>query len=485
MARAFTDLHEFVQWLEKRGELKRITAPVSSHLEITEIADRAVKATIRGEPKPALLFERVDGFDMPVLINAFASDVRMAAALNVARVDDVGDRLRKLLKPDIPGDFLDKLKKLAELRPLAAAGPKLVARGPVQEVTVDPPDLTRLPVLTCWPDDGGPYITLPMVISRDPRDGKRNVGMYRMQVYGPTEAGMHWQLHKGGADHLRGLSGSHKLEVAVAIGCDPATVYAASAPLPPGIDEFLFSGFLRGRPVELVRCRTVNLEVPAHAEIVLEGYVDFDERRTEGPFGDHTGYYSLADEYPVFHLTAMYHRRKPIYLTTIVGKPPMEDYWMGKATERIFLPLLQLVNGEIVDMNMPAEGVFHNLVIVSIKKRFPGHAQKVMYGLWGTGQMMFARNIIVVDEDVDVHDVREVAFRTLANVDARRDLVIVDGPVDVLDHAAPRALIGGKLGIDATRKTAADGYARTWPPDIVMDSNVKARIDALWPRLGI
>ncbi|MBI4580099.1 MAG: menaquinone biosynthesis decarboxylase [Planctomycetes bacterium] len=484
MPRSYRDLRSFLRYLEQRGEVARIGVPVSADLEITEIADRAVKQSTPERPGPALLFENVRGHSAPVLINTYASDRRMAAALGVDRLDDVGDRLRKLLKPEVPGGWLERLKKLGELKELASAPPRIVARGAVYECAVDPADLTRMPVLRCWPGDGGPYITLPMVISRDPRTGKRNVGMYRMQVFGPREAGMHWQLHKGGAAHFQRLERG-RLEVAVAIGADPATVYAASAPLPPDIDEFLFAGFLRGEPIELVRARTVDLAVPAEAEFILEGYVDAAERRTEGPFGDHTGYYSLADEYPVFHLTAMYHRRDPIYMTTIVGKPPMEDYWLGKATERIFLPLLQLVHGEIVDVNMPAEGVFHNLVVVSIRKRFPGHPHKVMYGLWGTGQMMFARNIVVVDEDVDVQDLREVAFRVLANVDARRDLVVVDGPVDVLDHASPQPLIGGKLGIDATRKTAADGYTRGWPPDISMDSAVKARVDQLWPQLGL
>lgn len=477
---AFRDLREFVRLLEQRRQLVRVTTPVSANLEITEIADRVMK---RGGP--ALLFERVDGSTMPVLINAFGSFERMSWALGVDHLDQIGDRLRKLLKPEVPEGIWEKLRKLGELREVAGIGPKLVGRGACQEVVPDDPSLLALPVLKCWPEDGGPYITLPLVISRDPIDGKRNVGVYRMQVYGPKEAAMHWQLHKGGAEHERRAKPGERIPVAVAIGADPATVYAATAPLPPGIDEFLFAGFLRGRPVELVKCRTVDLEVPANAEIVLEGYVDPADRRLEGPFGDHTGYYSLADYYPTFHLTALTHRRDPIYHTTIVGKPPMEDYYLGKATERIFLPLIQLVVPEIVDLNMPAEGVFHNLVIVSIRKRFPGHAHKVMYALWGLGQMMFARNIIVVDHDVDVQNLSEVAFRVTANVDAGRDLVVVPGPVDVLDHAAPLPAFGHKLGVDATRKTAADGYTRQWPPDIVMSDEIKRLVDAKWKSYGI
>jgi 4-hydroxy-3-polyprenylbenzoate decarboxylase len=474
---AIRDLRAFIHALEQRRLLKRIVTPVSAELEITEIADRQVK-----QGGPALLFEHVRGYSMPVLINAFASDERMSLALGVRCLDEAATRIKHLVTMVPPSGLVGKLRALGELRGVAAAAPRLVERGPCQEVELEP-SFKHLPVLKCWPEDGGPFITLPMIITRDPRDGRRNVGLYRMQVYGDREAGMHWHRHKGGAEHARG-KGKGRLEAAVVIGADPVTVYSASAPLPPAIDEFLFSGFLRGQGVELVRCKTVNLEVPAQAEIVLEGYVDLDDQRVEGPFGDHTGYYSLADYYPTFHLTRLTTRRDPTYLTTIVGRPPMEDVWMGKATERLFLPLMQLVAPEIVDVNMPAEGVFHNLVVVSIRKRYPGQPQKVMYGLWGMGQMMFARNILVVDEDVNVQDLSEVAWRALANVDARRDLTIVDGPVDVLDHASPLPLIGGKLGIDATRKTATDGYTREWPPDITMDDETKRLVDQRWQEYG-
>jgi 4-hydroxy-3-polyprenylbenzoate decarboxylase len=471
------DLRSFVKLLEARQQLKRIRATVSADLEISEIADRQVK--LGG---PALLFEQVRGHEMPVLINAFASPERMSWALGVSSLDEAASKIRHLVTMVPPSGIMGKLRALGDLKEVAVAPPKIVDRGPCQEIELEP-SFNRLPILTCWPGDGGPYLTLPMVITRDPRTGRRNVGLYRMQVYGEREAGMHWHLHKGGAEHARS-QGHGRLEAAIAIGADPLTVYAASAPLPPAIDEFLFSGFLRGQGVELVRCKTVSLEVPASAEIVLEGYVDLDDQRIEGPFGDHTGYYSPAEPYPTFHLNRMTTRRDPIYLTTIVGRPPMEDYWLGKATERLFLPLMQLIAPEIVDVNMPAEGVFHNLVIVSIRKQFPGHPQKVMYGLWGTGQMMFARNLVIVDEDVDVQNVSEVAWRVLANVDARRDLVVVDGPVDVLDHAAPVPLIGGKLGIDATRKAAADGYHRAWPPDIVMSESIQKLVDDRWKEYG-
>ncbi len=477
---ALRDLRAFVKLLESRGELRRVRAPVDPKLEITEIADRVMKSPGGG---PALLFEHVRGHTAPVLINAFGSQQRMAWALGVENLEEHAERIRHLLKPEVPESLFGKLRALGDLKQLASAAPKLVARGPCQEVVEPEPSLERLPVLTCWPEDGGPYITLGLTITRDPRDGKRNVGLYRLQVYGPREAGMHWQLHKGGAEHERRATG--RLEVAVAIGPDPAVTYAASAPLPPGVDELLFAGFLRGEPVELVKCRTVDLEVPASSEYVIEGYVDPAERRLEGPFGDHTGFYSLADLYPVLHVTAITHRRDPIYQTTIVGRPPMEDYYLGKATERLFLPLIQMVVPEILDMNMPAEGVFHNLVLVKIRKRYPGQPHKVMYALWGMGQMMFARNIIVLDEDVDIHNLSEVAWRVTGNVDAGRDLVLAPGPVDVLDHAAPRFAFGTRLGIDATRKGPLDGYSREWPNDIVMSDDVKRLVDQRWAEYGL
>ncbi|MBV8087334.1 MAG: menaquinone biosynthesis decarboxylase [Chloroflexi bacterium] len=472
-------MRRWIELLDSRGELRRIPVEVDPYLEITEIADRLIKRN-----GPALLFEKVKGHSAPVLINAFGSNKRMATALGVSDVEDIADRIRKLVKPELPEGWVAKLRALGDLRELAAANPRLVGRAANQDVVEANPSLHSLPVITCWPEDGGPYITLGLTISKDPRDGKRNVGLYRLQVFGPTEAGMHWQLHKGGAEHER-LAAGQRMPIAIAIGADPAVTYAASAPLPPGIDELMFAGFITGSPVELVRAKTVDLEVPASAEYILEGYVDPAERRLEGPFGDHTGFYSLADQYPVFHLTALTHRRNPVYQTTIVGRPPMEDYWLGKTTERLFLPLIQLIVPEILDMNMPAEGVFHNLVVVKIRKRFPGHAQKTMYALWGLGQMMFARNIVVLDEDANVHDLSEVAWRVAGNVDAGRDLVLSQGPVDVLDHAAPLPALGTRLGIDATRKSAGDGYMREWPNDIVMSPEVRERVTRRWLDYGL
>lgn len=483
---AFQDLPEFVAHLEKHGQLHRVATPVSRDLEIAEITDRVSKGP--AARNKALLFERVEGADMPVLINAFGSAQRMAWALGVEDLNDLGDRVAELLDLKLPGTLFDKLKKLGTLFDLAKAGPKSVRSGPCQEVVeTERASLASLPILTCWPGDAGRYITLPCVFTRDPATGARNVGMYRLQIYDDRTLGMHWQTHKGSAEHEREAQRLHvpRMEVAIALGGDPATVYAASAPLPPGIDEIVFAGWLRGRGVEMVPCKTIDMEVPAHAEIVLEGYVDPRERRVEGPFGDHTGYYSLAREYPVFHLTAITRKRRPLYPTIIVGRPPQEDYWLGKATERLFLPIIKLMLPEVVDMNMPAEGIFHNLVIVSIKKRYPGHARKVMTALWGMGLMMLAKTIVVVSEHVNVHDLSEVAWRATGNIDSKRDLVVVEGPMDDLDHAALRHRYGGKLGVDATEKGPLDDVAQPWPDEIVMSEEIKALVSRRWRDYGL
>jgi len=479
---AFADLREFVARLEQAGRLQRIAVPVSRDLEITEIVDRVSKSP--GRANVALLFERVEGADMPVLVNAFGAEDRMALALGVGRLDEVGERVAKLLDARLPGTFAERLRKLGTLIDVVRAGPRRVDAGPCQEVVeTAAPSLAGLPILTCWPGDGGRYITLPAVFTRDPRTGARNVGMYRLQVFDDRTLGMHWQTHKGGAEHQhRAIS---RMPVAIALGGDPAMIYAASAPLPPGIDEVVFAGWLRGAGVEMVRCRTNDLEVPAQAEIVLEGWVDPREQRLEGPFGDHTGYYSLARDYPVFHLTAVTRRARPIYPTTIVGRPPQEDYWLGKATERIFLPIMRLMLPEIVDVNMPAEGVFHNLVIVSIRKRYPGHARKVMQALWGMGLMMLAKTIVVVSEHVNVHDLSEVAWRATGNIDPRRDLVILEGPMDDLDHAALRHRFGGKLGVDATEKGPLDDVTQAWPDEIRMSEDVRERVTRRWKDYGL
>jgi len=481
----FADLREFIAHLEKHGQLRRVTAPVSRDLEISEITDRISKSS--GDKNVALLFENVRGFSVPVLINAFGSAERMAAALGIERLADLGARVAKLLDLKMPGSFFDKLKKLGTLFDVAKAGPKHVRSAPCQEVVeTDHPSLATLPIIQCWPGDAGRYITLPMVFTRDPVTGARNVGMYRLQVFDDQTLGMHWQTHKGSAEHHRVAEETKRsMEVAIALGGDPCSIYSASAPLPPGVDEMVFAGWIRGSGVPMVRAKTVDLDVPAEAEIVLEGWVDPAERRLEGPFGDHTGYYSLARDYPVFHLRAITHRRNPIYATTIVGRPPQEDYWLGKATERIFLPIIRMLLPEVVDMNMPAEGVFHNLVIVSIRKRYPGHARKVIYALWGLGLMMLAKTIVVVSEHVNVHDLSEVAWRATGNIDPKRDLVLVEGPMDDLDHAALRHRFGGKLGIDATEKTDSDGIGQPWPEEIVMSDEIRALVSRRWAEYGL
>jgi len=480
---AYRDLREFIRALEKNKELKRIPFEVDPILEITEFADRAVKSG-----GPALLFEKPKGSKFPVLINSFASMRKMEIALEVDSVEEVAARIVEFLEMRMPQGLMGKLKMLPKLAEMGAFFPKIVSDGPCQEVVLkDNFSLFDFPILQCWPEDGGRYITLPMVFSRNPDSGKRNCGMYRMQVYDARTAGMHWQTHKQGAEHYRRnqQAGRPRMDVAVAIGADPATMYSAILPLPPDLDEMMISGFLRQSPVEMVKCKTCDLEVPANAEIVLEGYVELGELRTEGPFGDHTGFYSLADEYPVFHVTCVTHRADPIYTTTVVGPPPMEDYYMGKAIERIFLPLMRLQLPEVRDIAMPPEGIFHNLILVSIRKSYPGHARKVMHSIWGTGQAMFSKCIVVVDEDVNVQNYSEVAWKALNNIDPERDIQFVLGPVDSLDHASRLANYGSKMGIDATKKWPGEGFTRPWPGVITIPADVKSRVDDLWKKAGL
>lgn len=486
---AFRDLREFIRELEKRGELIRVRVPVDPDLEITEIADRVSKAP--AAQNKAILFESVKGSNMPVLINAFGSASRMALALNVENLEQLNHDLAKTIDLKLPqgmGAAFQRGRDLFGVLQSVGLGPKIVKTAPVQEVVItDQPSLAKLPILKCWPLDGGQYITLMQVITRDPVTNVRNVGLYRLQVKDDQTLMMHWQRHKGGAEHERVAQENRKPRIpcAIVLGGDPASMWCASAPLPPNIDEYLLAGYLRGKPVEFVKCVSQPIEAPANAEIVIEGYVDPNEQEMEGPFGDHTGFYTPADRFPVFHVTAITHRADAIYPTTIVGKPPMEDYWMGKATERLFLPLLRLFLGEVVDYNMPAEGVFHNLVIVSIKKRFPGHPQKVMFGIWGLGLMMLTKAIVVVDENVNVHDLNEVAWRVLGNVDWKRDVTVVEGAVDQLDHSALRDSFGGKIGIDATAKGPMDGHPRGWPTEIEMDQAIKALVDQRWKEYGL
>jgi 4-hydroxy-3-polyprenylbenzoate decarboxylase len=538
---AYDDLRDWIKALDKHGELKRIGVEVSPELEITEITDRVSKMHPGKHPPggPALLFENVKGHaGHKVLINQFGSERRMALALGVDRLDEIAERISALMSMKAPEGILDKLKMLPQLGALAAVFPKTVNRNDAackEVIRREEFDLDWFPILKCWPHDGGRFITLPCVHTRDPRTGKRNIGMYRMQVYDGRTTGMHWQRQKVAAEHYRealrraaaadaaargamgeasarvaamaesaggataiptvqagglpqvalgNVKGS-RMEIAVAIGTDPATTFSAIVPAPPDIEEFLIAGFLRGKPVEIVKCETVDLEVPAHAEIVLEGYVDLDELRAEGPFGDHTGFYTLTDDYPVFHLTCITHRKNPIYAATIVGKPPMEDAWMGKAVERIFLPAMKMTIPELVDIDLPVEAVFHNLMIVSIRKSYPGQARKVMNAIWSLGQAMFTKCIVVVDEDCDVHNIPEVVLRVANNIDPERDIQFTLGPIDSLDHSARLPNYGSKMGIDATRKWKAEGFERPWPAMIEMDSGTRARVDAIWAKLGL
>ena len=544
----FDDLRQWIAALERAGELKRVQTEVDPILEIAEITDRVSKGAERvgtgaspvppsaarcAPGGPALLFENIKGQPgAKVLINQFGSEARMKLALGVTSLDEIADRIRVFMDVKSPQGFLDKIKMLPMLAEMGKFFPKIVATGPCKEVIKrDNFSLLDFPILQCWPQDAGRFITLPCVTTRDPKSGKRNLGMYRMQVYDERTTGMHWQRQKIGAEHYRealrgaaqkadseknvgapllpafGRSGnstsvdimarssggsvlaegdrpSGKMEVAVAIGTDPAVTFSAIVPAPPDVEEYLIAGFLRGAPVELVKCETVDLEVPASSEIVLEGHVHLDELRTEGPFGDHTGFYSLEDLYPVFHLTCVTHRKDPIYATTIVGKPPQEDAYMGKAVERIFLPLMKLTIPELVDINLPIEGVFHNLMIVSIKKSYPGQARKVMNAIWSLGQAMFTKCVIVVDEDVDVQNLADVTLKVLNHIDPERDIQFMLGPVDSLDHASRLPNYGSKMGIDATRKWASEGFARPWPDEIVMDARTKALVDSKWKALA-
>jgi len=478
---AFRDLRDYLAALERRGELKRIKVPVSADLEAAEIADRAVKA--RG---PALLFENVSGYSVPLAMNLFGTMERVLLALGAGSLDEIAARVAQVIEPEIPSNLVQKLRMLPKLARLADFVPRTVTSAPCQEVVeADAPSLAFLPVVRTWPGDGGPFITLPLVFTKDPVTGRRNAGMYRMHVYDERTTGMHWHLHKDGARHWRGYARrGERMPVAVALGGDPATIYAATAPLPEDVDEMLFAGFLRQEPVELVRCRTVDLEVPARAEVILEGYVDPAERRLEGPFGDHTGYYSAADEYPVFHLTCVTRRRDPVYPATIVGRPPMEDVWLGKATERIFLPLLRKILPEVVDIELPPEGIFHNFVFLAIDKRYPGHARKVMSAVWGLGLLMFSKFVVVFDADVNIHDLSEVLWRLGNHVDPRRDTMIVEGPLDALEHASPLPHYGSKMGIDATRKWPSEGFQRPWPEEIRMDPVVVDLVTRRWKEYG-
>lgn len=479
---AYKDLREFIRRLEEKGELKKITQEISPLLEITELADRVSK-----QQGPALLFENIKDSSFPVAINLFGSHSRMRLALEVDSLDELANRIDTLLEPQIPASFLEKLKTLPKLNELLSFSPKLVKDAPCKEIILkDSPSLYKFPILKCWPNDGGRFITFPLVFTKDPETGRRNMGIYRMQVFDERTTGMHWHPHKDGARHYEKCERLNKsMEVSVALGADPATMYAASCPLPYGIDEVIFSGFLRREPVEMVKCSTLDLEVPAYSEIVLEGYIEPNERRLEGPFGDHTGFYSLPSEFPVFHITCITHRKDAIYPATVVGRPPMEDCYLAKATERIFLPVIRRLIPEVVDINLPMEGVFHNCAIVSIDKSYPGQARKVVHALWGLGQFMFTKVIIVVEYDTNIQDIPELSWKVFNNIDPKRDIFFQDGPVDILDHASNHFGYGSKMGIDATRKTKEEGALREWPDELKMDENIKKIIDENWKRYGL
>ena len=511
---AYRDLREFVRKLESEGELRRVKTEVDPVLEIAEVVQRLRREALRGENPagkkstddagagaahegptpaglgPALLFEKPKGSRCPLLINAFGSVRRMELALEVENLQDVAARIRGFLDMQTPQGLFDKMKMLPKLMELGSVFPRSVKDGACKEVVRKGSDVNLLdfPILKCWPQDGGRFITFPLVFTKNPETGKRNVGMYRMQVYDERTTGMHWQTQKHGAEHFRRARAKNpegRIPVSVAIGADPATTLGGILPIPPDLDEMMFSGFLKREAVELVPCETNELEVPANAEIVLEGYVNLSEMRTEGPFGDHTGFYSLEGEYPVFHVECVTHRKDPIYLTTVVGPPPQEDFFMGYAIERIFLPLMKMTHPEIVDVSLPAEGIVHNLMIVAIRKSFPGHARKVMNAIWSLGQAMFTKVIVVVDHDVNVHDYREVVWKALCAIDPERDVQFMMGPMDTLDHAARMQDFGSKMGIDATRKWASEGFTRPWPDEILMDEKTKARVEGLWKSLGI
>ncbi len=517
----YPTLQDFIQHLDRNGELARVKAEVNPELELAEIADRVMKSPAshvsnERDKSPAarlggkaLLFENVKGSDIPVAINLFGSYWRVNQALGSDNLEALAERVQALVKPEIPTKFVDKLRRIPDLIKMGSFPPKVVRNGICQQVVLegDQADLTRLPIIQCWPLDGnldsgqvlepdqlqhvtergtGRYITLAGIYTKNPDTGERNVGMYRVQQFGPRKAAMHWHMHHDGARHFRMYKNrGQKMPLAIVLGGEAVLPYAATAPLPPGVDELLFAGFLNGSGIELVKCKTIDMEVPANAEIVIEGYVDPNERLMEGPFGDHTGFYSLAHWYPAFHVTAITHRRDPVYPTTIVGKPPMEDYFLGKATERIFLPLLKMIIPDIIDYSLPISGVFHNCAYVKIKKEYPWQAKRVMHAIWGAGQMALTKFIIVVDEHVDVHDEQQVLFQLFSNCDPARDMEVAYGPIDILDHAAPETGAGSKIGFDATAKWPAEGKVRPWPKELEMDAQTKALVDRRWRGYGL
>jgi len=476
------DISELVEKLEKAGELKRVKTQVDSNLEVSEILSRVMHSN-----GPAILFENVKNFDMPILANAFGSLRRLEIGLEMQDFTEIGQRIVDMTRMEMPTGIFDKLRKLPELSKMADIAPKLQKSGPVTEVIEESPSFDKIPILKTWPKDAGRFITFGLIATKHPETGVRNLGVYRMQVIDSTHAFMHWQKHKRGAHHydIKKDSGS-RIEAAVIIGSDPATVFSAVAPVPEGLDKYVFAGITRKTGIKTVKCRTVDLEVPANAEMVLEGYVDPSDIRMEGPFGDHTGYYTPPEPYPVFTLTGIMRRQKPVYLTTIVGKPILEDAYIGKVIERSFLPLIRMFHPEVVDFAMPASGWFQGMAIISIKKRYPGQAKKVMMGLWGMGQLALTKFFVVVDEDVNVHDLNDVVWAITTRSDAARDTVIINNtPTDTLDPASPLVNLGSKLGIDATQKTKEEGYQREIQELVKSDESIKKMVDSKWSSYGI
>lgn len=480
---ALQNLNDYLSLVGKKGLLRHIKVEVSPYLEITEIANRLVKSP---GGSPALLFEKVRGCEFPLVINLFGSETLVKLALGITDYNEIADRIASFLTPEIPRGMLEKLKMLPKLAELAGIAPKYIKDAPCQEITMSPLSLSSLPILHCWPLDAGRFITLGLVITKDLELETRNVGMYRMQVLDDKRTAMHWQIHKGGTKHWRKYKEAGKrMPVAVALGCDPVTIFSAVSPLPEEIDEFLLAGFLRGTPVELVKCQSIDLDVPAQAEFILEGYVEPEELCVEGPFGDHTGFYSMPDKFPVFNLTAITHRKKAIYPSTIVGIPPMEDAWMGKAIERIFLPMIRTALPEITDMDFPIEGVFHNCALVSIKKRFPGHGKKVIHALWGLGQLCYTRFIIVVPDHIDVHNYSQVAWWVFNCFDPKSSLILSEGALDDLDHASNTWRYGTRMGFDVTMPWPEEGRSREWPKDIRMDPKIIQQVTERWREYGL
>jgi len=476
------DIHELITEFEKNGEIKRVKTEVDSDLEIAEIMRREMYSD-----GPAILFENVKGYDMPVLGNTFGSMKRLEIGLEMTDFTEIGKRITDMTKMDVPSGLLNKLKKLPELAKMTASFPKAETSGPVTEITSSKASFDDLPIIKSWPNDAGKFITLGLVATKHPETGVRNLGVYRIQIIDKTHALMHWQKHKRGAHHGDiSKDRGEKIATAIIIGGEPATIFSSIAPVPEGLDKYLFAGITRKEGIKTVKCKTIDLDVPANAEIVLEGYVDPADTRDEGPFGDHTGYYTPVEPYPTFTLTGIMRRKDPIYVTTVVGKPVLEDAYIGKVIERSFLPLIQMFHPEVVDYSMPAAGWFQGLAIISIKKRYPGQAKKVMLGLWGMGQLSLTKTFVVVDDDIDVHDMNDVIWAITTRADAARDTIIINNtPTDTLDPASPLVNLGSKMGIDATQKTKEEGYDREIQQQVKVDDETKNLVDSKWSDYGL